>query len=68
LNYIDDFVFQALKSEERRKILLAVADALEKNQTMIRLENEADVADAVAAGYDKSLISRLTLTPEKART
>ncbi|CAJ2655807.1 unnamed protein product [Trifolium pratense] len=56
---------QALKSEERRKILLAVADALEKNQNMIRLENEADVADAVAAGYDKSLISRLTLTPEK---
>jgi delta-1-pyrroline-5-carboxylate synthetase len=48
--------------------LLEVADALEKNQTMIRLENEADVADAVAAGYDKSLISRLTLTPEKART
>ncbi|PNY08086.1 delta-1-pyrroline-5-carboxylate synthase-like protein, partial [Trifolium pratense] len=40
---------QALKSEERRKILLAVADALEKNQNMIRLENEADVADAISS-------------------
>ncbi|XP_027190998.1 delta-1-pyrroline-5-carboxylate synthase isoform X1 [Cicer arietinum] len=56
---------QALKSVERRNILLAVADALEKNQNMISLENEADVADAVTAGYDKSLISRLTLKPEK---
>jgi len=37
LNYIDVFGFQALKSEERKKILLAVADALEKNQNMIRL-------------------------------
>nr|AFP89589.1 delta-1-pyrroline-5-carboxylate synthetase [Sophora davidii] len=56
---------QVLSSEERRKILLAMADALEKNESMIRLENEADVAVAVAAGYDKSLISRLTLKPEK---
>ncbi|KAL5063632.1 hypothetical protein RYX36_025369 [Vicia faba] len=58
---------QALKSEERREILLAVADALEKNQKLIRLENDADIADALEAGYDKSLISRLTLKPEKAR-
>ncbi|TKY63313.1 Delta-1-pyrroline-5-carboxylate synthase [Spatholobus suberectus] len=56
---------QVLKSEERRKILLAIADALEKNESTIRLENEADVADAVAAGYEKSLISRLTLKHEK---
>ncbi|CAK8574966.1 unnamed protein product [Lathyrus sativus] len=56
---------QALKSEERREILLAVADALEKNQKLIRLENDADIADALEAGYDKSLISRLTLKPEK---
>lgn len=59
---------QAIKSEERSKILLAIADALEKNVGMIRLENEADVADAKAAGYEKSLISRLTLKPEKAST
>ncbi|XP_050901140.1 delta-1-pyrroline-5-carboxylate synthase isoform X1 [Lathyrus oleraceus] len=56
---------QALKSEERREVLLAVADALEKNQKLIKLENEADIADALEAGYDKSLISRLTLKPEK---
>ncbi|KAK7390511.1 hypothetical protein VNO78_25819 [Psophocarpus tetragonolobus] len=56
---------QILKSEERRKILLAVADALEKNESTIRRENEADVADAVAAGYENSLISRLTLKQEK---
>lgn len=48
--------------------MLAVADALEKNQKLIKLENEADIADALEAGYDKSLISRLTLKPEKART
>ncbi|KAL2336816.1 hypothetical protein Fmac_011262 [Flemingia macrophylla] len=34
---------------------------------MIRLENGADVADAEEAGFDKSLILRLTLRPEKVR-
>ncbi|OIW18897.1 hypothetical protein TanjilG_25340 [Lupinus angustifolius] len=58
---------QVLSSDERKKTLLAMADALEKNISTIRLENEADVADAEAAGYGKSLISRLTLKPEKAR-
>lgn len=48
--------------------MLAIADALEKNERTIRLENEADVADAEVAGYERSLISRLTLKPEKART
>ncbi|WVZ17200.1 hypothetical protein V8G54_010182 [Vigna mungo] len=56
---------QILKSEERSKILLAIADALEKNASAISLENEADVADAVTAGYENSLISRLTLKHEK---
>ncbi|XP_020214915.1 delta-1-pyrroline-5-carboxylate synthase isoform X2 [Cajanus cajan] len=56
---------QLLKSEERSKILLAIADALEKNESTIRFENEVDVADAVASGYEKSLISRLTLKREK---
>ncbi|KAL2336553.1 hypothetical protein Fmac_010999 [Flemingia macrophylla] len=56
---------QVLNSEERRKILLALADALENHESMIRLENGADVADAEEAGYDKALISRLTLRPEK---
>ncbi|KAL9303307.1 hypothetical protein ACSQ67_020570 [Phaseolus vulgaris] len=58
---------QILKYEERSKILLAIADALEKNASLISLENEADVAEAVIAGYENSLISRLTLKPEKAR-
>ncbi|CAJ1801117.1 unnamed protein product [Sphenostylis stenocarpa] len=56
---------QVLNSEDRRKILLAIADALEKNESTIRLENGADVADAEEIGYEKSLISRLTLRPEK---
>jgi len=60
-------LYQILKSEERSKILLAIADALEKNASAISLENEADVADAVLAGYENSLISRLTLKHEKAR-
>ncbi|KAG5106491.1 hypothetical protein JHK82_043461 [Glycine max] len=54
-----------LNSEERRKILLAMADALEINESVIRLENGADVADAEEMGYEKALISRLTLRPEK---
>ncbi|CAJ1801151.1 unnamed protein product [Sphenostylis stenocarpa] len=56
---------QALNSEERSKILLAIADALENNENIIRLENGADVADAEEIGYEKPLISPLTLTPEK---
>ncbi|XP_017416970.1 delta-1-pyrroline-5-carboxylate synthase isoform X2 [Vigna angularis] len=59
------FWFQLLNSEERRKILLAIADALENNEGSIRLENGADVADAEEIGYDRALISRLTLRPEK---
>ncbi|XP_068488910.1 delta-1-pyrroline-5-carboxylate synthase-like isoform X1 [Phaseolus vulgaris] len=59
------FWFQLLNSEERSKILLAIADALEKNEDKIRMENGADVADAEEIGYEKPLISRLTLRPEK---
>lgn len=61
------FWFQLLNSEERSKILLAIADALEKNEDKIRMENGADVADAEEIGYEKPLISRLTLRPEKVR-
>ncbi|MQL86774.1 hypothetical protein Taro_019295, partial [Colocasia esculenta] len=56
---------QKLSSEERKKILLDVADALEANENLIRIENEADVAAATLDGYEKSLISRLTLKPGK---
>ncbi|KAG4920295.1 hypothetical protein JHK84_049146 [Glycine max] len=50
---------QALSSEERKQILLKIADALEAHQNEIRIENEADVADAKEAGYEKSLVARL---------
>ncbi|KAF3334076.1 Delta-1-pyrroline-5-carboxylate synthase [Carex littledalei] len=56
---------QSISSEERKKILLDVADALEANEAKIRAENEADVAAAQQAGYEKALISRLTLKPGK---
>ncbi|GJN14585.1 hypothetical protein PR202_gb01429 [Eleusine coracana subsp. coracana] len=56
---------QDLSSDERKKILLDVADALEANIDLIRTENEADVAAAQDAGYEKSLIARLTLKPGK---
>ncbi|XP_022765098.1 delta-1-pyrroline-5-carboxylate synthase-like isoform X2 [Durio zibethinus] len=56
---------QALSSQERKKILLDIADALEANEKLITIENEADVAAAQEAGYEKSLISRLVLKPGK---
>lgn len=56
---------QGLSSQDRRKILLDVADALEANESLIKFENEADVAAAQEAGYEKSLISRLALKPGK---
>ncbi|KAJ1422266.1 Glutamate/acetylglutamate kinase [Sesbania bispinosa] len=58
---------QALSSEERKQILLNIADALEAHQKEIRIENEADVAAAQQAGYEKSLVARLVLKNEKAR-
>ncbi|KAF1895630.1 hypothetical protein Lal_00041911 [Lupinus albus] len=39
---------QVISSEERSKILLAVADALENNESMIRSENEADIISNLA--------------------
>ncbi|XP_009343959.2 delta-1-pyrroline-5-carboxylate synthase [Pyrus x bretschneideri] len=56
---------QAMTSEDRKKILLDVADALEANVQLINIENEADVSEAQQAGYEKSLISRLALKPGK---
>ncbi|ESW13837.1 hypothetical protein PHAVU_008G230300 [Phaseolus vulgaris] len=56
---------QALSSEERKQILLKIADALEANEKIIRIENEADVTTAQEAGYEKSLVARLALKPGK---
>lgn len=47
--------------------MLNIADALEANENEIRIENEADVADAQQANLDKSLVARLLLKPGKAR-
>lgn len=60
-------LLQAISSQERSKILLDIADALQANEKQILAENEADVAAAQLAGYEKSLISRLAMKPEKAR-
>lgn len=57
---------QAITSEQRKRILLAIADAIEANAKRINVENEADVSAAQQAGYEKSLISRLALKPGKA--
>lgn len=59
-------MYQGLPSEERRIILLAVADALEKNEKLILQENDADVNAAREDGYDESLVARLALKPGKA--
>jgi hypothetical protein len=59
---------QALQPQERKKILLDIADALEANESLIMVENEADVAAAQEGGYEKSLLSRLVLKPGKAST
>jgi delta-1-pyrroline-5-carboxylate synthetase len=56
---------QKLPSDDRKKILLDIADALEANENLIRSENEADVEAAQAAGYAKSLVARMRLKPEK---
>lgn len=55
-----------MTSEQRKRILLAIADAIEANAKRINVENEADVSAAQQAGYEKSLISRLALKPGKA--
>ncbi|XP_058099410.1 delta-1-pyrroline-5-carboxylate synthase-like [Magnolia sinica] len=56
---------QTLSSQDRRKILLDIADALEANENLIKVENDADIVAAQMDGYEKSLISRLTLKPGK---
>lgn len=45
--------------------MLDVADAIEANEKLIVTENEADVAAAELAGYEKPLVARLALKPGK---
>lgn len=46
--------------------MLDIADALEANESLIKAENQADIAAAIEAGKDRPLVSRLTLKPGKA--
>lgn len=57
---------QAISSDQRSKILLGIADALEANEKVIIHENESDIATAKDAGYETSLICRLALNAGKA--
>lgn len=65
-NLNDGFALQGLSSEDRAKILFDIAASLEANEGLIMVENDLDVAAAGNVGYDRSLISRLALTPWKA--
>ncbi|KAL6977401.1 Delta-1-pyrroline-5-carboxylate synthase [Sarracenia purpurea var. burkii] len=56
---------QTMSPQDRSKILLDIADALEANEKLITVENEADIAAAQQVGYEKSLIARLALKPGK---
>ncbi|XP_021757256.1 delta-1-pyrroline-5-carboxylate synthase isoform X1 [Chenopodium quinoa] len=56
---------QALSTNERKMILLDIAEALEDNEELIKTENDADIAAAQQAGYDRSLVDRLALKPGK---
>jgi delta-1-pyrroline-5-carboxylate synthetase len=56
---------QKLSSEDRKKILLDIADALDANENLIMSANEADVEAAQDAGYEKSLVARMRLKPGK---
>jgi len=58
-------ILQSLSSEERKQILLTVAEALVANEARIKAENEADVEAAQLSGIAKSLIGRLTIKPGK---
>ena len=40
-----------------------IANALETNEKLIKVENDADVEASQLAGYEKSLVSRLVLKP-----
>ncbi|KAG2325678.1 hypothetical protein Bca4012_040177 [Brassica carinata] len=56
---------QALSSEDRKNILLDIANALEANEKIIKAENDLDVAAAQQAGYEESLVARLVMKPGK---
>ncbi|MDR7422815.1 MAG: aldehyde dehydrogenase family protein, partial [Armatimonadota bacterium] len=58
---------RVLPAEEKRRALVALADAIEAGAEDLLAANAADVADAEAAGQRPALVDRLRLTPERVR-
>ncbi|QCE35702.1 glutamate-5-semialdehyde dehydrogenase [Acetobacteraceae bacterium] len=54
-----------LSSAEKNQVLLAIADALEKNASLILNANEKDMADADQNGLSEALKDRLRLDKER---
>ncbi|KAK1270327.1 hypothetical protein QJS04_geneDACA007716 [Acorus gramineus] len=53
---------QSLSSEDRRKILLDIADALEANEDLIRVENEVDIDSKAREGKASQKIGTLLVS------
>ena len=51
--------------KQRNAILLSIANALEKNISEIQFHNDIDVETAKKAGFEQTLIDRLTLTTKR---
>ncbi|MCL2389026.1 MAG: glutamate-5-semialdehyde dehydrogenase [Elusimicrobia bacterium] len=56
-----------MSAEDKNKILLNIADALEENSEKILFHNAIDVDAAKQSGLDAALIDRLTLTAERVK-
>ena len=57
-----------LSSDQKNKILLAMADALNAARSTIKVENAKDYAAAKSKGVSDALLDRLTLTDERIDT
>ncbi len=54
-----------LSTNEKNKILLAIADALNKNRALIKKANQEDILSAKQSGLTTTLLDRLLLTDER---
>lgn len=60
-------VLAAAPTEQKNRVLLAIADALDARMPEILSANARDVAAALANGTDPSIVDRLTLTERRLR-
>ncbi len=60
-------VLAAAPTEQKNRVLLAIADALDARMSEILAANARDVAAALANGTDPSIVDRLTLTERRLR-